>query len=52
MLGEFLLEFVELSFRIAFGFESSSSSVQAGSIIFLRVASSLNFVGSWIFMEA
>ena len=47
-----LLGFVELSFRIAFGFESSSSSVQTGSIILLRVASSLNFVGSWIFMEA
>ena len=47
-----LLEFVELGFRIALEFEGSSSSVQVGSIILLRVASSLNFVGSWIFMEA
>ena len=47
-----MLGFVELSFRIAFGFESSSSSVQAESIILLRVAFSLNFVGSWIFIEA
>ena len=47
-----LLEFVELGFRIALGFESSSSSVQAGSVILLRVASSLNSIGSWIFMEA
>ena len=47
-----MLRFVELSFRIAFEFEGLSSSVQAGSIILLRVASSLNFVGSWIFMEA
>ena len=47
-----MLGFVELSFLIAFGFESSSSSVQTGSIILLRVASSLNFIGSWIFMEA
>ena len=47
-----MLGFVELGFRIALEFEDLSSSVQAGSIILLRVASSLNFVGSWIFMEA
>ena len=47
-----MLGFVEFVFRIALEFEGSSSSVQAGSIILLRVVSSLNFVGSWIFMEA
>ena len=47
-----MLGFVELGFRITLEFEGSSSSVQAGSIILLRVASRLNFVGSWIFMEA
>ena len=47
-----MFKFVELGFRIALEFEGSSSSVQAGSIILLWVASSLNFVGSWIFMEA
>ena len=52
LLEEFLLGFVELGFRITLEFEGSSSSVQTGSIILLRVASSLNFVGSWIFMEA
>ena len=47
-----MFRFVELGFRIALEFEGSSSSVQAGSdIILLRVASSLNFVGSLIFME-
>ena len=50
--GLFLLGFVELGFRITLEFEGSSSSVQTGSVILLRVASSLNFVGSWIFMEA
>ena len=52
MLREFLLGFVELGFRITLEFEGSSSSVQTGSIILLWVVSSLNFVGSWIFMEA
>ena len=52
LLEEFLLGFVELGFQITLEFEGSSSSVQTGSIILLRVASSLNFVGSWIFMEA
>ena len=47
-----MLGFVELGFRITLEFEGSSSSVQIGSVILLRVASSLNFVGSWIFMEA
>ena len=47
-----MFRFVELGFRIALKVEGSSSSVQAGSIILLRVAFSLNFVGSWIFMEA
>ena len=47
-----MLGFVELGFRIALEFEGSSSSVQTGSIILLWVVSSLNFVGSWIFMEA
>jgi len=50
--GEFLLGFVEFGFRIALEFEGSSSLVQTGSIILVRVTSSLNFVGSWIFMEA
>ena len=35
LLGEFLLGFVELGFRIPLEFESSSSSVQAGSDILL-----------------
>ena len=52
LLEEFLLGFVELGFRIALEFEGSSSSVQTGSIILPRIASSLNFFGSWIFMEA
>ena len=52
LLEEFLLGFVELGFRIALEFEGSPSSVQTGSIILLWVVSSLNFVGSWIFMEA
>ena len=47
-----MLGFVELGFRITLEFEGSSSSVQTGSVILLRVASSLNFVGSWIFIEA
>ena len=47
-----MLGFVELGFWIALGFEGSSSSVQTGSVILLRVVSSLNFVSSWIFMEA
>ena len=50
--GEFLLGFVEFVFRITLEFEGPSSSVQTGSIILLRVVSSLNFVGTWIFMEA
>ena len=50
--GEFLLGFVEFGFRIALEFEGSSSLVQTGSIILVRVTSSLNFVGSWIFIEA
>ena len=44
MLGEFLLEFVELSFRIALGFESLSSSRWKKYSTLVRVASSLNFV--------
>ena len=47
-----MLGFVEFGFRIALEFEGSSSLVQTGSIILVRVTSSLNFVGSWIFMEA
>ena len=47
-----MLGFVELGFRITLEFEGSSSSVRTGSVILLRVVSSLNFVGSWIFMEA
>ena len=47
-----MLGFVELGFRIALEFEGLSSSVQTGIIILLWVVSSLNFVGSWIFMEA
>ena len=41
LLGEFLLRFVELGFRITLEFGGSSSLVQTGSIILLRVASSL-----------
>ena len=47
-----MLGFVELGFRITLEFEGSSSSVRTGSVILLRVVSSLNFVGSWIFMES
>ena len=47
-----MLGFVELGFRITLEFEGSSSSVRTGSVILLRVVSSLNFIGSWIFMEA
>ena len=52
MLGEFLLEFVELGFWIALGFESLSSSRWKEYSTLVRVASSLNFVGFWIFIEA
>ena len=38
-----MFRFVELGFRIALEFEDLSSSVQAGSIILLRVASSFEF---------
>ena len=41
-----MLGFVELGFRITLEFEGSSNSVQTGSVILLRVASSLNSAGS------
>ena len=52
VLGEFLLEFVELGFRIALGFESLFRVRWKLYSTLVWVASSLNFVGSWIFIEA
>ena len=46
LLVEFLLGFVELGFRIALGFESSSSSFQAGSDILLLCGLLLVWISS------
>ena len=51
---EFSLELMERDSRIALGFGVSISSwVQSGSgvSVLMRVASSLNFIGSWILIK-
>ena len=53
-LEKFLLKFVELGFRITLGFESLFRVRFKVEVILYSCAgsSSLNFVGSWIFIEA